>query len=105
MQEYLNHFLGNMDIVNSREVSYPKMALFLWLIQNFLLFILKIQNMEVNLMARCFVDKHVWIFQVMLIHLEHLAEVAVIEMSLSHYLGSLNVTISRSSCQLHVTVV
>lgn len=26
MQEYLNHFLGNMDIVNSREVSYTRMA-------------------------------------------------------------------------------
>lgn len=28
MQEYLNHFLGNLDIVNSREVYFYN--LFLW---------------------------------------------------------------------------
>lgn len=31
MQEYLNHFLGNLDIVNSREVCFYN--LFRWVVQ------------------------------------------------------------------------
>lgn len=41
--------------------------------------------MAVDLMARWFMDRRVWICQVMLIYLGYLAEVAAIVMALSYY--------------------
>jgi phospholipase D1/2 len=44
MQEYLNHFLGNMEIVNSREV--PKSLYFLYTLVIFVLVIMSIHHQK-----------------------------------------------------------